>query len=126
MEIKFTEDALNKIKPKLDDHTVMLLSYADGVGPYSHHGLVALQIEFDFILITDKMDKKDYDGQYDSELGPIYYKSYSKEFLSYNLKIAFQSNFNVLTLSDDSETIEDNLQLQDLREYYSRKVFLVS
>lgn len=68
MEIKFTEDALNKIKPKLDDHTVMLLSYADGVGPYSHHGLVALQIEFDFILITDKMDKKDYDGQYDQSL----------------------------------------------------------
>lgn len=115
MKIQISDAAMAVIKPHLDPHTRLLLSYDDGVGPYSHHGLVALQIAFQLVIISDEMPLADYDLAIESPLGPIYAKGYSKEFFGNNLKIDFKPNFNLLNLSDDGEVIEDNLQIVDER-----------
>ncbi|QEA32422.1 iron-sulfur cluster biosynthesis family protein [Secundilactobacillus malefermentans] len=115
MKLTISDEALAIIQPNIDPHTIMLLSYDDGVGPYSHHGLEALQIAFQLVLITDKMDKKDYDLQIKSNIGLIYAKGYSSEFFGENMKITYKPAFNLLNLSDDGEEIEDNLQIIDER-----------
>ncbi|WP_137597922.1 iron-sulfur cluster biosynthesis family protein [Paucilactobacillus kaifaensis] len=116
MKLTISESALSILEPKLSDHTNILLSYDDGVGPYSHHGLVALQIAFKLILITDQMPMQDYDLKIDSNLGPIYAKGYSSEFFGSNLKIDFNPHYHLFSLVDDGEVIEDNLEIQDLRK----------
>ncbi|BAP85029.1 hypothetical protein LOOC260_104650 [Paucilactobacillus hokkaidonensis JCM 18461] len=115
MKLTVSKEALTILQPKLRDHTNLLLSYDDGVGPYSHHGLEALQIAFKLIFITDQMPMDDYNLKIESNLGPIYVKEYSTEFLGTNLKIQFNTNYHLFTLSDDGEIIEDNLQIEDLR-----------
>lgn len=116
MKLTVSDAALSILQPKLSDHTHILLSYDDGVGPYSHHGLVALQIAFKLILITDQMPMQDYDLKIDSNIGPIYAKDYSKEFFGPHLKIDFNSHYHLFSLVDDGEVIEDNLEIQDLRK----------
>lgn len=116
MQLTVTAAALTIIQPKLDDRTVTLLSYDDGVGPYSPHGLEALQIAFKLILITDHMPMDDYEPKIDPNIGPTFAKGYSDEFFGANLKIGFNSNYHLLTLSDDGEVIENNLRIEDFRD----------
>lgn len=115
MEVTFTQAALDYLQPRIADNPLILLSYDDGVGPYSPHGLVALQISFKLVLINSEMDKKDYDLSIDSNIGQIYAKGYSKEFFGQNMKIDFNPNYHLLTLSDDGEVLEDNLEVADYR-----------
>ncbi|KRM10167.1 iron-sulfur cluster biosynthesis family protein [Paucilactobacillus suebicus] len=115
MKLTVTDSANNVIQEKAVNNPIILLSYDDGVGPYSPHGLEALQIAFKIVLISKDMQKKDYDLPIESNIGTIYAKGYSKRFLGSNLKIDFNANYHLLTLSDDGETIEDNLQIEDYR-----------
>lgn len=113
MQLTITERAQSVIGAHLHDNTVILLSYDDGVGPYSPHGLEALQIAFKLVLIDDSMPKEDYDVSLSSVLGPIYIKGYSQRFLGDHLKIDLNEHYHLLTLRDDGETIEDHLQIED-------------
>lgn len=116
MKLTVTNQAMEALTPKLSDQPVILLSYDDGVGPYSPHGLEALQIAFKLVLISKTMPMKDYDLPIDSNLGTLYAKGYSKEFFGNNLKIDFNQAYHLFTLSDDGEVIENNLQVEDYRK----------
>ena len=48
-----------------------------------------------------------------SDLGPIHVKGYSARFFGSNLKIDFNARYHLLSLSDDGEVLEDNLQIED-------------
>jgi uncharacterized protein YqkB len=115
MELFVTDSALTFMKPKLTNNPVILLSYDDGVGPYSPHGLVALQIAFKLVLISEDMPKKDYNVTVHSNIGDLYVKDYSQRFLGDHLTIKLNENYQVLSLTDDGEVIEDNLQIVDYR-----------
>lgn len=116
MKLTVSDAAVSVLQPQLGDQpTNILLSYDDGVGPYSHHGLVALQIAFKLIFITANMPMNDYGLKIDSNIGPIYAKKYSSEFFGPHLKIDFNARYHLLTLVDDGEIIEPNLEIQDLR-----------
>lgn len=113
MKLTISTSAQSIISPKLRPDTLILLNYDDGVGPYSPHGLEALQISFKLVLISKGMPMDDYDLSMPSDLGPIHIKGYSARFFGSNLKIDFNARYHLLSLSDDGEVLEDNLQIED-------------
>ncbi|KRN21420.1 hypothetical protein FD14_GL001072 [Secundilactobacillus similis DSM 23365 = JCM 2765] len=114
--LEFSDDAIARIKPHLTPNTRVLLSYDDGVGPYSHHGLVALQVSFQLVLITDTMSFKDYDEQLETNWVPVYVKGYSDEFLGDQMTLTLQPKYQTLVLADDSEKIDENVEIVDERK----------
>lgn len=114
--LTISPEAIEKIKPHLNDHTRLLLSYDDGVGPYSHHGLVALQVSFQLVLINDDQSYKDYDEEVATNFEPVYIKSYSGKFLSDKMQLKLQPKYQTLVLSDDSEEIDQNVEIVDERK----------
>ncbi len=115
--LELTQGAIDKIKAHLTDDTRVLLSYDDGVGPYSHHGLVALQVSFQLVLINKDMPYNDYDKELDSNLGTIYFKGYSEKFLGDNMKLTLQPRYNTLVLADDNDEIDENVEIVDERTH---------
>lgn len=114
--LTISPEAIAKIKPHLNEHTRLLLSYDDGVGPYSHHGLVALQVSFQLVLINDDQPYKDYDEVVETNFEPVYIKAYSGKFLSDQMKLKLQPKYQTLVLSDDSEEIDQNVEIVDERK----------
>ena len=43
MQIHFDEGAVNKIQPHLGSDKKLLLTFEDGVGPYSQHAMIHMQ-----------------------------------------------------------------------------------
>lgn len=114
--LTLSPEAIAKIQPHLKDDTRILLSYDDGVGPYSHHGLVALQVSFQLVLINDSQPFKDYDEEIETNLQPMYVKSYSDRFLSEQMTLKLQPKYQTLILADDSEVIDQNVEIVDERQ----------
>ncbi|GKT03724.1 iron-sulfur cluster biosynthesis family protein [Furfurilactobacillus entadae] len=110
-ELTFSDAVLAKIKPLLIKGNRLLLSYDDGVGPYSHHGLMALQISFQLIVVGEAADITDYQATLPSNLGPVHYKDYSGEFLGHHLQADFNTLMHTIRLSDESEQIDDDVAL---------------
>lgn len=114
--LTLSPEAIEKIKPYLKDDTRLLLSYDDGVGPYSHHGLVALQVSFQLVLINNSQPFKDYDEEIETNLQPMYIESYSGRFLSDQMTLKLQPKYQTLILADDSEEIDQNVEIVDERQ----------
>lgn len=114
--LELSPEAIAKIKPHLNDHTRLLLSYDDGVGPYSHHGLVALQVSFQLVMINEDQPYDDYDEEIDSNLQPMFIKSYSSRFLADKMTLKLQPKYQTLVLADDSEEIDQNVEIVDERK----------
>ncbi|MTV81420.1 iron-sulfur cluster biosynthesis family protein [Secundilactobacillus folii] len=114
--LEISPEAIAKIKPHLNDHTRLLLSYDDGVGPYSHHGLVALQVSFQIVLINDDQPFDDYDEEIETNFQPMYIKSYSSRFLADQMNLKLQPKYQTLILSDNSEEIDQNVEIVDERK----------
>lgn len=115
MKLTITNDALLKIKqlyqPK--NHK-LLLSFDDGVGPFSSMGVCSLDTSFQLLIVNAKLPTPDYSATIESKLGTIYYKKYSKQYLGDNLKLDFNSRYHTLPLSSNSEVIDSNVALIDL------------
>lgn len=114
-QLTFSPEAIDHVKPYLNDHSKLLLSYDDGVGPYSHHGLVALQISFQLVVINDDMPATDYNVEIDTNFLPVYVKDYSQEMLGQNLTITEQAKYHTLVLADENDRIDENVEVVDER-----------
>ncbi len=109
--LTLSPEAIAKIKPQLTEHARILLSYDDGVGPYSHHGLVALQVSFQLVLINDSQPYDDYDEEIETNLQPMYIKSYSGRFLSDQMTLKLQPKYQTLVLADEGGEIDQNVEV---------------
>jgi uncharacterized protein YqkB len=112
MKLTVTEAAKKRLN--LDGQAKLLLSYDDGVGQFSSVGVCSLDTAFQLIKVDPELEAPDYDLQLDSNIGPIFIKGYSKQYLGENLKLDFDSKFFTLPLSSDSEMIDSNVQVMDL------------
>ncbi|GEK27753.1 iron-sulfur cluster biosynthesis family protein [Furfurilactobacillus siliginis] len=109
--ITFDEAVTEKLQPLLDHGNRLLLSYDDGVGPYSHHGLMALQVSFQFVVVGADANVDDYQAALTSALGPVLYKGYSGEFLGQDLHASFNKLMHTIRLTDAGEQIDDNVEV---------------
>ncbi|PWG00532.1 iron-sulfur cluster biosynthesis family protein [Levilactobacillus bambusae] len=114
MNLMVADSARKKIAPLLGPHTRVLLSLDDGVGPYSHHGLVALEVDFMLVIIRDDMPFEDYNTPIETNMGTWYAKDYSVRQLGQNMTLSLQPTYNTLQLKADGEMIDDSIGIEDL------------
>ena len=66
MQIHFDEGATEKIQPHLGDDKKLLLTFEDGVGPYSQHAMIHMQVQFSLNVVKASDPATDYDTEIDS------------------------------------------------------------
>ena len=116
MVIQFDERAVAKLQPHLGPGKRLLLTFEDGVGPYSQHAMIHMQVQFTLNVIPATAAAADYDVDLPSNLGPVGIKGYSQEDLDAHLTIRFAPNLSVFTLHGDSGAIDDNVGFIDFTE----------
>lgn len=116
MEIKFDDAAVAKIKPHLADGKKLLLTFEDGVGPYSQHAMIHMMVQFTLNVVPVSDPATDYDAKLDSNLGTILYKGYSAEDLDAHMAVHLNERMNQLTLSGDIGVIDSNMGFIDFTE----------
>ncbi|GAB6092085.1 iron-sulfur cluster biosynthesis family protein [Furfurilactobacillus curtus] len=114
MRLTITPAAQAKLAPLMKPHTQLLLSYDDGVGPYSAVGFCSLDTAFDLLVVDQDQGTPDYDEAIDSNLGEIKVKGYSKAQLAEQMRLDLNPTFNTLRLTSDHEQLDPNVQLKDL------------
>lgn len=113
MKITLDEAAKEKLTVYLGANKQLLLTFEDGVGPYSQHAMIHMQTQFSINIISTEMDKSDYDEKITSEIGDFWIKGYSKEDLQEEMKIKFNSRLSTFSLSGEGGMIDDNLGFKD-------------
>ncbi|WP_010621958.1 iron-sulfur cluster biosynthesis family protein [Paucilactobacillus suebicus] len=105
---KYIENHLNHPNQKL------LLSYDDGVGPFSKVGVCSLDTAFQIIAVSKELPTPDYDAKLESNIGEFEYKAYSKAYLGENLRLDLNEKYKTLSLSSEEETLDSSIVLLDL------------
>ena len=114
-QITVTDSAQAKIRKKITGPAKLLLSYNDGVGPYSNVGSCSIGTDFDVIAVKPGTSTPDYQAKLDSRMGPFYYKKYSARYLDRDLKLDVATSFNQLTLSGQGGLIDGSVSVIDDR-----------
>lgn len=114
MELTFTAAAKDKLAKYMQPNSKILLSLDDGVGPFSNVGVCSLDTAFQLIFVDKGLAIPDYDESIETELGTIYYKGYSKQYLNEHMQLDFKSNFQTMPLSGEGELLDSNIVVLDL------------
>lgn len=113
MEITLSEEAKERIAQHLDEHKLVLLTFEDGVGPYSQHAMIHMQTQFSINIISTDIEKAGYDEKIPSNIGDFWIKGYSKEDLQEEMHIKFNPRLSTFSLSGEGGMIDDNLGFID-------------
>ncbi|MFD0898085.1 iron-sulfur cluster biosynthesis family protein [Loigolactobacillus binensis] len=113
MKIRFDDAAIAKLNPHLAADKKLLLTFEDGVGPYSQHAMIHMQVQFSINIIAATMSTAGYDQTITSNLGDLLVKGYSMDSLDENMVVHLNPNLNTLSLSGDGGLIDNNLGLID-------------
>lgn len=116
MKITFDQAAQTKLTPHLAPDKRLLLTFEDGVGPYSQHAMIHMQVQFTLNVVPESDEASDYNVDIPSNLGPVSIKGYSQEDLDPNLSIHFIPNMSIFTLSGDGGDIDDNMGFIDFTQ----------
>lgn len=110
MKLTITDQAAQRLAPYMDEQHKILLSFDDGVGPFSDLGFCSLEVSFDVIVVDADTDVPDYQGVLETNHGNWYYKPYSAPQFDEHMKLDFVNNS--LTLSGDSGMIDNNAEIK--------------
>lgn len=113
MNITLDEAAKERLSAHLGADKILLLTFEDGVGPYSQHAMIHMQTQFSINVISNEMEKADYDEKIPSEIGDFWIKGYSKEDLQTEMRIKFNPRLSTFSLSGEGGMIDDNLGFID-------------
>ncbi|QBP17685.1 iron-sulfur cluster biosynthesis family protein [Acetilactobacillus jinshanensis] len=113
-KITISDAVKKRIEDKIKGPAKLLLSYNDGVGPYSKVGSCSIGTAFDIIAVKPDEKTPDYGGKLDSDLGTFYYKPYSARYLDKGLKLDVGS-FNQINLSGEGGVIDGSVNIIDDR-----------
>ncbi|MFD1317560.1 iron-sulfur cluster biosynthesis family protein [Loigolactobacillus zhaoyuanensis] len=116
MQIHFDDAAAAKIKSHLAPGKKLLLTFEDGVGPYSQHAMIHMQVQFSINIIDATMSIEGYDQTITSNLGDFLVKGYSMDSLDENMAVHLNTSLNTLSLSGDGGLIDNNLGFIDFTE----------
>lgn len=120
MYLTFTDKAKQRLSRYIDDSKKILLDYDDGVGPFSAVGNCSLDDNFKLIFVDKDRNFKDFDAHFDSNLGPIYYKGYTKPQLEEQMTISFNPNVFTMPLTTPMGTLTDDIEVMDLSQVDSK------
>ncbi|MCD2255596.1 iron-sulfur cluster biosynthesis family protein [Agrilactobacillus fermenti] len=121
MRVDFDENVVAKIKANWQDGDRLLLTFEDGVGPYSQHAMIHMQVQFSINIIGSDMSLDTYDQTIDSNLGPVYIKGYSADSLDEHMTVKYKKTYDTMQLSGDVGVIDDNVGFIDFTDPASIK-----
>ncbi|WP_125704760.1 iron-sulfur cluster biosynthesis family protein [Lacticaseibacillus daqingensis] len=113
MEIQFDAAAMAKLTPHLVAGKQLLMTFEDGVGPYSQHAMIHMQVQFTLNVVAADADLTAYDTTVDSNLGPVLIKGYSTEDLDDHMAVHLNEAANTMSLTGDGGMIDSNLGFID-------------
>ena len=87
MEIRFDDASAAEIKQHLAPENKLILTFEDGVGPYSQHAMIHMQVQFTLGIIGSDMSTESYDQSIPSNLEEILVKEYLLEVLDEPINI---------------------------------------
>ncbi|WP_152638997.1 iron-sulfur cluster biosynthesis family protein [Lentilactobacillus curieae] len=110
MKLTITDSAQSKINQVADEDTRLLLSFDDGVGPFSKWGICSLETAFDVIAVDKDALTPDYEKSLSTNHGEWAYKGYSKNYLDDDMKLDVVNNN--LVLSGESGILDSAVTLK--------------
>ncbi|WP_295730648.1 iron-sulfur cluster biosynthesis family protein [uncultured Limosilactobacillus sp.] len=114
MFLTFTEEAKQRLSHYLNDSKKMLLDYDDGVGPFSALGNCSLDDNFKLIFVNRNQSFKDFNASFDSNLGKIYYKGYTKPQFADQMTVSFNSHVFTMPLKSPQGVLTDDIEVLDV------------
>lgn len=114
MYLTFTKEAQQRLARSVDHSKKMLLDYDDGVGPFSAIGNCSLDDNFKLIFVDQDRQFKDFNAHFNSNLGPIYYKDYTKPQLAEQMTVSFNAHVFTMPLTTLQGTLTDDIEVMDL------------
>lgn len=114
MYLMFTDEAKHRLDRYLDTSKKILIDYDDGVGPFSANGNCSLDDNFKLIFVDQDLSLKDFDAHFDSNLGPIYYKGYTKPQFAEEMTISFNAHVFTMPLTTPQGVLTDDIEVVDL------------
>lgn len=115
-DIKFDETVTKRIQDRWKDGDRLLLTFEDGVGPYSQHSMIHMQTQFTINIIGPEASLDTYDATIDSNLGKVYVKAYGMEGMDDHLVVRFHPQYDTMSLSGDSGDIDTNVGFIDFTD----------
>ncbi|GAA2970805.1 iron-sulfur cluster biosynthesis family protein [Lentilactobacillus parakefiri] len=112
MKLTITDEALAQLKKAFPTESKLLLSFDDGVGPFSKVGVCSLDTSYDVIAVNKDAEVPDYDTKLAANVGDWYYKGYSKTYLDNDMKLDYRNH--QVVLSGESGILDSNIELKDL------------
>lgn len=105
-----------KLTTHLGPDKKLLLTFEDGVGKYSQHAMIHMQVQFTLNVIPEAEEAVGYDQEISSNLGPVAIKGYSTEDLDPHMTIKFKQSTDTFVLSGDGGQIDGNMGFIDFTE----------
>ncbi|WP_159722629.1 iron-sulfur cluster biosynthesis family protein [Enterococcus sp. CSURQ0835] len=116
MYITIDDAAKKRLAEHLSPNKLVLLTFEDGVGPYSQHAMIHMQTQFSINIIDDTMEKADYDETIPTNLVDFWIKGYSKEDLQENMKLKLDERLDTFSLSGEGGMIDDTMGFLDFTQ----------
>ncbi|WP_251546691.1 iron-sulfur cluster biosynthesis family protein [Limosilactobacillus caecicola] len=114
MYLTFTDEANQRLARYLAPYKKMLLDYDDGVGPFSALGNCSLDDNFKLIFVDKDKDFKDFDANFNSNLGTIFYKGYTKPQFDDEMTVTFNQSSFTMPLKSPHGFLTDDLEILDV------------
>ncbi|HJF53877.1 MAG TPA: iron-sulfur cluster biosynthesis family protein [Limosilactobacillus coleohominis] len=122
MYLTFTDDVKQRLSRYLGTSKKMLLDYDDGVGPFSALGNCSLDDNFKLIFVNQSQSFKDFDASFDSNLGKIYYKGYTKPQLADQMTVSFNPHVFTMPLKSPQGILTDDLEILDVSDNQPQQI----
>lgn len=113
MQLTFTDAAKKRLTRFLKPGKKMLLDYDDGVGPFSATGSCSMDNNFRLIFVDEADQYHDFDANFDSNLGPITYKGYTKPQLDEQMTVKFIPATFTMPLTTPHGLLTEDLEVID-------------
>lgn len=116
MYLKFTDGAKKRLARYVSPDKKILMDYDDGVGPFSALGNCSLDDNFKLIFVNKDQNFKDFDASFDSDLGKIYYKGYTKPQFEDHMTVEFNPTLFTMPFKADSGLLTDDIEVLDITD----------
>ena len=108
MKLTITDEAANKLRPFFEDQNALVLL---------DFGVCSLNQAFQLVIVDKTEDIHDYNEKITTELGDVYYKSYSDMYLDQVMQLKLNpQNMTLRLVGNSSGELTPVLNVIDLRK----------
>lgn len=116
MYVRVDDKAQEIIKRHSIDDAKVVLNMVDGIGPFAKDSVSCdIGTRFEIIFVDKDRELEDYGETIDSDLGKLYIKPYTKDYLDEKDVIKVGTLNNLILAGEFSGEIDPNVSIRDER-----------